>query len=66
MPLGASVPLQPPEAAHEAALLDDQLSVDVPPFATDKGDADNSTVGVTFTTTLDAGLVPPAPLHVRE
>jgi hypothetical protein len=64
-PLGARVPLQSPDAEHEAELLDDQVKVEAPPFATDGGDAVNSAVGMTFTTTLKIGLVPPAPVHVR-
>ena len=42
-PLVALVPLQPPEAVHEVALVEDQVSAVVPPEATDVGEADNVT-----------------------
>ncbi len=39
------MPLQPPEAVHEVALVDDHDNVLLAPLATDVGDADNVTVG---------------------
>src|ERR1044071_5661136 len=64
----ARAPDQAPLAAHEVALLDDQVSAVVPPDATDVGEADNVTTGVLgglVTLTLTVRLaVPPGPLHV--
>ena len=45
VPLVASEPLQPPEAMQEVALLEDQLSVDVPPLATVLGLGLSDTIG---------------------
>jgi hypothetical protein len=62
------VPLHPPEAVHEVALLEDQLRVAVPPAATSDGVAVNATVGTggaALTTTLAVCAIdPPAPVHV--
>jgi hypothetical protein len=65
-PLIASVPLQPPEAVHEVALLDDQLSVDDAPLATVLGVAVRVTdgAGVVTETVADCAALPPAPLQV--
>ena len=54
-PLVALVPLQPPEAVHEVALVDDQLSVELAPFVNELGLAEKVTLGVgAFTvTTVD-------------
>jgi hypothetical protein len=61
------VPLQPPEAAQESALLEDQVSVEVPPVAAAVGSAASVTVGGFKLTVAVAGaLVPPAPAHVIE
>jgi hypothetical protein len=62
------VPLQPPEAVHDVALVEVQVSVEDPPLATAVGLAISVAVGtgLTVTVTLAAGLVPPAPLQVRE
>jgi hypothetical protein len=61
----AFVPLQPPDAVHEVALVDDQASVVVPPCATCAGFADSDTVGTAgaaLTTTVAVRVVtPPAP-----
>ncbi len=43
-PLVALVPLQPPEAVHEVALVELHVTVDVPPLATDVGFAARVTV----------------------
>ena len=66
------VPLQPPDAVHVVALVEDQVSVLLLPLLTEVGDADNETVGagveaVTATEAL-AWPVPPAPvqLSVKE
>jgi hypothetical protein len=63
----AFVPDHPPEATHEPALVDDQLSVDDPPESMLAGDADRDTVGasnVTVTRTL-LDATPPMPVQVR-
>jgi hypothetical protein len=52
VPLTAFVPVQPPEAAHEVALVDDQVMTDTLPDAMLVGLAENDTVG--------AGVAPPA------
>lgn len=65
MPLG---PDQPPDAVHAVALVDDQLSLDVPPLATVLGLALKPTVteGCALTETVaDCAAVPPAPVHVK-
>jgi hypothetical protein len=41
----ALVPDQAPEAAQELAFVEDQVSVETPPFATDGGFAASDTVG---------------------
>lgn len=52
-PLGASLPLQPPEALQEVALLADQESVEVAPLETVVGLALRVTVGAgAFTETV--------------
>jgi hypothetical protein len=69
VPLAAFVPLQPPEAVHEVALVELQVNVDVPPLATLVGLADSAAVGramaVTVTVALAGALVPPAPEQVN-
>jgi hypothetical protein len=70
LPPAALVPLQPPEAVHEVALVLLQLRVEVPPEATLVGFAVSCTVGaggggVTVTVTAAAaGVVPLAPEQV--
>jgi hypothetical protein len=66
VPLVATGPLQPPEAVHAVALLELQVSVDIPPLATVAGDADRVTVGadVATTTSADCEDVPPTPEQV--
>jgi len=65
-PLIASVPLQPPEAVHEVALVDDQLSVDAAPLATVLGVAVRATDGAGVVTEMvaDCAALPPAPVQV--
>jgi hypothetical protein len=68
VPLVAFAPLQPPEAAHELALVELQVSVEAPPLAIEAGFAANVTVaaGVTVTVAVPILLLPPAPAHVKE
>jgi hypothetical protein len=58
------VPLQPPEAVHELALVELQLSAAELPLATDVGFAVRAAVGTTLIPALTTGLVPPVPLQV--
>jgi hypothetical protein len=68
LPLVALVPLQPPEAVHEVALVLLHVRVDAPPDATLVGFAVNFTVGaggITVTVAAAAaGVVPLAPEQV--
>jgi hypothetical protein len=68
LPLMSFVPLQPPEAVHEVALVLLHVRVDVPPDATLVGLAVSFTVGagdVTVTVAAAAaGSVAPAPEQV--
>jgi hypothetical protein len=64
----ALVPDQPPEAVQAVALLDDQVSLDVPPLATVLGIALKLTVteGCALTETVaDCAAVPPVPVQVN-
>jgi hypothetical protein len=67
-----SAPVQPPDAAHEVALLELQVNVDEPPGAMTEGytesvaDGTTFTGAVTFTVTAAAELVPPGPAQVNE
>lgn len=68
VPEVAFVPLQPFEAVHEVALVEDQVSVLLPPLATCVGDALRLTVGagVVELRTVTVALlcaVPPVPVH---
>lgn len=66
-PLTGSEPLQPPDAAHEVAFVEDHVKVEVPPLATVVGLAFSVTVGgaeVTLTVAVCAAL-PPPPVQVR-
>ena len=45
VPLVAFVPVQPPEAAHEVALVDDQVTTEILPEVMLVGLAENVTVG---------------------
>ena len=61
-------PNQAPEAVQELAFVEDQVSVEDPPLATDAGLAASDTVGAggnTVTVTVALAL-PPEPLQVRE
>jgi hypothetical protein len=70
LPLVRNAPLQPPEAVHAVALVELQVSVEVPPLAVVVGFASNAAVGtggaVTATMTVAAGLTPPGPVQVSE
>jgi hypothetical protein len=71
VPLAVFVPLQPPDAVHDVALVELQVSVEVPPLAIRLGLAVNVAVGmglagVTVTVAPEAALVPPGPVQVSE
>ena len=73
MPEIALLPDHAPEATHEVALPDDQVSVDDPPLATDVGSAASDTVGTgggggmpDTMTVVEALALPPEPVQVRE
>ena len=69
VPLVAFVPLQPPEAVHEVALVELQLSVEALPLATTDGFTVSVTVGtapLTVMTAVARPLAPPAPVQVSE
>ena len=61
-------PDQAPEAAQDVAFVEDQVSVEDPPFETDGGSAASDTVGAggnTVTVTVALAL-PPELVQVRE
>ncbi len=67
-PLIAFAPDQPPEAVQEVALVDDQVSVALPPLATVLGVALKVTTAVGFALTVteaDWVALPPAPVQVN-
>ena len=66
-PLLASAPLQPPEAVHAVALVEDQLNVEPLPLVTVLGLALKLTVGAAEVTVAVADWLPlpPGPLQVR-
>jgi hypothetical protein len=63
-----NAPFQPPEAAQAVALVELQVSVDVPPGPTTVGLAVKLAVGAAWTVTVAvaAALVPPGPVQVSE
>ncbi len=65
-PLIGSLPTQPPEAAQEVALVDDQLSVDALPLLTVLGFAVSVTAGAACVTetVADCVVLPPVPVQV--
>jgi hypothetical protein len=67
VPLIASVPLHPPDAVQEVALVEDQDSVELAPFATVLGLALKLTVGAAEVTVTveDCAALPPVPVQVR-
>ena len=70
VPLAANVPLQPPEAVQDVALVELQVSVEAPPLATLVGFAVSVAVGTGLaaivTVAAAAALVPPEPIQVSE
>jgi hypothetical protein len=71
LPLVALVPVQPPLAEQDDAFVLVQLSVDVPPLATDVGVATNVTEGggevpALTETVAEAVPVPPLPEQSKE
>jgi hypothetical protein len=73
LPEVALLPDHAPEAVQEVALLDDQVSVEDPPLATDAGFAASDTVGTgggggmpDTMTVVEALALPLAPSQVRE
>ncbi len=67
VPLAALVPDQAPEAVHDVAFVEDQVSVELAPLVTEVGLALKVTVGtgVVTVTVADFALLPPAPVQVR-
>jgi len=63
----ALLPLHPPEAAHEPALVDDQVKIVALPLATRVGLARNDTLGAAAATVTvaDCEALPPGPVQVR-
>jgi hypothetical protein len=68
LPLAANVPLQPPEALHEVALVELHVSTEAFPEATAVGAAASLAVGAGINATVaDAGgVTPPGPVHSIE
>ncbi len=66
VPLLGSLPVQPPEALHEVAFVEDQVRVEVAPFATVLGLAEIVTAGAGVVTETVAACtaLPPEPVHV--
>jgi hypothetical protein len=66
-PLIGSLPLQPPDAAQEVALVELQVNVALLPLVTVLGLAEMSTVGTGWVTetVADCEALPPAPVQVR-
>ncbi len=62
------VPVQPPDAVHEVAFVEDHVKVDVPPCATWAGVAERATVGTggtALTATVAVRVIePPAPVQL--
>jgi hypothetical protein len=73
LPEVARAPDHAPEAEQVVAFIDDQVSVDAPPLATDVGFAVSNTVGTgggggepDTVTIAEAVALPPEPVQVRE
>lgn len=66
LPLVASAPVQPPEAAQDVAFVEDHVRVDVAPLWSVVGVAVNETAGVGCVTEIVADWValPPPPAQV--
>lgn len=66
VPLRGSAPDHAPEAAHEVALLEDQVSVDALPLLMVLGPALKLTVALGLTVTVaDCAALPPLPVQVN-
>ncbi len=65
VPLVGSLPVQPPEALQEVAFVEDQVRVEVAPFATVLGLAEIVTAGAGVDTETVAACkaLPPPPVH---
>jgi hypothetical protein len=65
-PLVGSDPLQPPEARHDVAPLEDQVNIDTAPLCAVLGFAERLTAGAAGVTetVADCVALPPAPVHV--
>jgi hypothetical protein len=68
LPLAATVPLQPPEALHEVALVELHVSMEAFPEATAVGAAASVAVGagIDATVAVAGGVTPPGPVHTIE
>jgi len=67
LPEVALLPDHEPEAVQEVALVDDQVSVEDAPLATDVGFTARDTVGTGNTVTVTEALaLPPEPVQIRE
>jgi hypothetical protein len=68
VPLVASVPLQPPEAVQEVALVELHERTALPPLATFVGEAVSTAVGkgAIVTAAVAVLLLPPGPVQTRE
>ena len=69
MPDSASVPVQPPDAVHEVAFVDDHVNADVAPLTIEVLLAIKDTVGnegdCATVTITDFVVVPPAPVQAK-
>ncbi len=69
VPLAALVPDQAPEAVHDVASVEDQVSVELAPLVTEAGFAVKVTVGAgvaaVTVTVADFAVLPPVPVQVR-
>ena len=65
-PLIASEPLHPADAVQDVAFVEDQVSVEVPPFFTVLGLAEKVTAGVgaVIETVAACETLPPLPVHI--
>jgi hypothetical protein len=68
VPLVALAPDHPPEAVHEVAPVEDQVSIEVEPLATLAGLARRETLGAAAdtVTVADCDALPPLPVQLRE
>ena len=59
LPEIALVPVHPPEAVQEVTLVEDQVSIEVPPLVTDVGFAASDKVGVVAGAEAELAVPPP-------